>query len=443
MSGMKLKFKLGDILLLIGTLAAVILSIILWIFIMTNNQYFSHINQTSNVTEQSHSRNRIISNLFVPTSSYGFQNGQLYNLYDAKKNLPLEFSNELKDVKYGNIEKISSSRHKYEQMLNNSAYVQLTFPNEVSVNLLTKKDVTKNDQKFRRIFISPSNFYFYLGSDKSTTIYRVGLIKADFSRLRSYARNAHGRQPVKFVRLNDSYEVFYTQTEHWRVYSYLTNSQPDSYFVTRLLGTANVTARSSKKGWTTYSLNYYTKLRAPNTELKEADFLYSRYEKSKVMSTNERLLDSVEYVHKLGLSEQDLRYFDYSNGSVSYANYIEGLPVFLSSKNPQITTRFAQDAIEIAFNNTDLQIPIPFDGQTRTLPPSETVVHNLVNAGLKKAAIQRVIVAYRVEKDHSHDNLINLIPVYYVKAYNQWRSAAEWEKYGSSGVSQNQLVKGN
>ncbi|MCT6890810.1 MAG: hypothetical protein M3Z87_14345, partial [Lactobacillus sp.] len=89
---MKSKFKLGDALLLIGTLAVFGLSIVLWIFIMTNDQYFNRISQTSRVAEQTRShRDRIVSNLYIPTNSYGFKNGQLYRLYDAKKNLPLEF----------------------------------------------------------------------------------------------------------------------------------------------------------------------------------------------------------------------------------------------------------------------------------------------------------------------------------------------------------------
>ncbi|MBA1392750.1 hypothetical protein EQ500_02500, partial [Lactobacillus sp. XV13L] len=91
---MKSKLKIGDVLLLVGTLFVFLLSIVLWIFIMTNDQYFSHISQTSSVTQ--HSRNRIIYNLYIPTSSYGYEDGQLYRLYDAKKNLPLEFIRELK-----------------------------------------------------------------------------------------------------------------------------------------------------------------------------------------------------------------------------------------------------------------------------------------------------------------------------------------------------------
>lgn len=428
MIGMKSKFKLGDSLLLLGTLFVFVLSIILWVFIMTNDQYFSHINQTNNVTDQERNHNRIVSNLYIPTSSYGFKAGQLNRLYDSKKNLTLEFVNELKNVKYQSIEQISSSQKSYEQFLNNPKYIQLTFPNEISADVFTKKKLTPVNPKFRRIFISNSNHYFYLGNDRTFKLYRIYLFNANFSRLRSFARNAQGKLPVKFVRLKDNYEVFYTKEQRWRVYSYLTNSQNNSYFVSRLLGTAHVTARANKNGWTTYSLNYYTKLRVPQNNTARHDFLYTRYEKNPAKTMNEQLLNSVQEVHKIGLSEQDLRYFDLVDGSVNYINYIEGLPVFMDDHNVQVKTTFTRDAVEVAFNNIDLQIPIPFDGQTRTLPPSAAVMQSLIASGMKKSEIQRVIVAFRIEQDSSHDNLINLIPVYYVKAYNQWRSVSDWEK---------------
>lgn len=439
---MKSKFKIGDLLLSLGTVIVFVLSIVLWTFIMTNDQYFSRIDQTSNVTQHAHSqRGRIFDNLYVPTSSCGFENGQPYRLYDAKKNLPLEFAKELKNVKFEGIKTISSDQKSYEKMLNNPGYLQLTFPNEISVNLFTKRELTNKDKKFRRAFVSASNDSLYLGNDKTTTIYRINLINADFSRLRDYADNIKGKKPIKFVRTKDSYETFYTKQENWRVYSYLTTKQTDSYFVSRLLGTTNVTSRASKKGWTTYSLNYYTKLRVPSAASERNDLLYTRYEKQKEMTVNDRLLNSIELVHKLGLSEQDLRYFDSSNEITCYSNYIEGMPVFMGQHDPQISTKLTQDTVEVAFNNLDLQIPIPFDGQTRTLEPTDEVVQQLVNNGLKKAEIQRVIVAFRVEKDNSHDNLVNLIPVYFVKAYDQWKSVEEWKQTDIASLARQEAKK--
>lgn len=439
---MKSKFKLGDVLLSIGTAAVFVLSVVLWIFIMTNDQYFSRIDQTNNVSQDSRSRrNRIITNLYLPTSSYGYRDGQLYYLYDAKKNLPLEFGKELKDAKFHNVKEISSDQKNYEKMLHNPEYIQLTFPNEVSINLFTKKSLRNNDQKFRRFFVSSHNDLLYLGNDETTTMYRVNLLNANFNRLRSYAANARGKKQVKFVRIKDSYETFYTKTESWRVYSYLTNTQTDSYFVSRLLGTANVTSSSNKKGWTTYSLNYYTKLRVPETNNAYHDLRYTRYEKRKKLTENDRLINSVEYVHKLGLGEQDLRYFDTTNDTVSYSNYVEGMPVFIGTASPQVSTTLTQDTIQVAFNNLELQIPIPFDGQTRRLESTDDVLQRLVNAGMKKAEIQRVIVAFRVEEDQSHDSLVNLIPTYFIKAYGQWKSLAEWEKQDFNQLNKLDEVK--
>ena len=48
--------------------------------------------------------------------------------------------------------------------------------------------------------------------------------------------------------------------------------------------------------------------------------------------------------------------------------------------------------------------------------------------GLKEDNIQRIIVGFKMEKDNSHHSLINLIPTYYVKAYDEWKSVGEWEK---------------
>ena len=44
---MKFKFKFGDFFLGLATFVVIVLSIILWIFIMTSDQRFSRINQTN------------------------------------------------------------------------------------------------------------------------------------------------------------------------------------------------------------------------------------------------------------------------------------------------------------------------------------------------------------------------------------------------------------
>lgn len=428
---MKFKFKFGDLVLQIAMVVVIILSIILWIFIMTSDQRFSRINQTQTTRQQSRSRNsKSLYDLYIPTNAYGFVNGKLYRLYDSKNNLPLEFSKELQSVKSENsITKISTTQEKYEEVLNNPDYIQLSYPDEVTFGLFTKLKMKKGDREFNRIFIPQNNKWLYLGNDQNTSIYKVKLKKANFDKLRRYAKTAKNKFEVSFVRLKAGYSAFYTKSESWNVYSYLTSTQSDSYFVSRLLGTSGVTSRNNKNGHTTYSYNYYTRLRVPQSgEKNDHNYLYTHYEKGKVPSATNRLFDSIYYVHRLGLTEQDLRFFDADENSVRYTNYIEGIPVFLNNHDLQVDTRFSSDAVTVAFNSTNFQIPIPFDGQTKTIESTDEMLSSLEKHGLYQSDIERIMVGFKVEKDSSHDNLVNLVPTYYIKAYGQWKSRAEWLK---------------
>lgn len=434
---MKFKFKFGNFFLFLGTAAAIILSIILWIFIMTNDQRFSHINQSrSSSTNQEQLKNRNtkdLYDLYIPTNSYGFKNGKAYRLYDSKNNLPFEFSKDLKRSKVTQVTSESKNQARYEQLLNNPNFIQLTYPDEITLKLFGDYNRAKSNREFNRIFIPSSNKWIYLGDDENNQLYRVTLKNGNFNRLRKYAKDANYDDQVEFVRLKSGYSTFYSKNIDWQVYSYLTSHQSDSYFINRLLGTSGVSSRTSKDGQTTYSLNYSNRLRVPKSNQKtEHNYLYTNYEKGKIPSTTNRLLDSVYYVHNLGLTEQDLRFFDADNNSVSYTNYIEGTPVFLNQHDVQVNTTFSTGAISIAFNSINFQIPIPVDGQTENLESTDQMIKNLQNHGMNKDDIEKVLVGFRVEKDNSHDSLINLIPTYYVKAYGEWKSASEWTKQDMS-----------
>ena len=93
-----------------------------------------------------------------------------------------------------------------------------------------------------------------------------------------------------------------------------------------------------------------------------------------------------------------------------------------------LTLAITTNSINVAFNSINFQIPIPFDGQTQALKPTDDVVEELSAHGLSEGDIQRIVVGFRMEKDTSHHSLINLIPTYYVKAYDEWKSVSEWKK---------------
>lgn len=426
---MKFKSKSGDWILLFSSAAAIILSIVLWIFIMTNDQRFSQLNQSdSSITQQARMRNnKSVYDLYTPTSVYGFKDGKLYSLYSSKYNILLAFSKAARQMKVQRIDRLAASFRKYEEYLNNQNFVQLTYPDEITFNLFSDASGKKDNRQFNRIFVSKTNDdIIYFGNDKTDELYKISVKKANFDQLRRYIEKADYKTTVKFVKLKFGYTTFYTQEERWRVYSYLVNEQPNSYFVARLLGNSGVSSRTNKRGRTTYSLNYSTRLSVPKSESKNNDYLYTRYEKTHYKSMTDKLLDSVYYVHRLGLNEQDLRFFDADNNNIKYTNYVEGTPVFLNEHDVQVNSIFSPDSVEIGFNSTNLQIPIPFDGRRISLPPTQEIVDQLKNHGIDKNEIESIVVGSRVEKDASRDNLVNLIPTYYVKAFGRWMSLNEW-----------------
>lgn len=434
---MKFKLKIGDILLLLGTAAAIILSIVLWIFIMTNDQRFSQLKQANNtLRSQEKMRNtKSLYDMYIPTSSFGYRNGKLYRLYDSKNNLSFEFTKDLKNLKVQNIQLKVSDQDNYEKLLNDPDYLQLTYPDQITLNLFINK---KDNRQFNRIFISnATNKWIYVGDDRKSKLYKLDLKNANFDRLRDYAKKAHYHTEANFVKLKSGYAAFYGKSQKWSIYSYLTSRQSDSYFVSKLLGTSGVSSRTNKHGRTTYSLNYYTRLSVPKSNANKHDYLYTHYEKNHLTTVTDRLLDSVYYVHRLGLMEQDLRFFDAEDGSVKYINYVEGLPVFLNKHDVQVDTNFSSDSVTVAFNSTNLQIPVPFDGQTTTLEPTSKVIEKLKQHGLTQNNIENILVGDQIENDKTHDNLVNLVPTYYVRAYGKWMSADEWLKQDLSVYQSN------
>lgn len=59
----------------------------------------------------------------------------MYQVYDTKNNLPLEFSKLTQSVKPLLPIRVWSSQTKYEKLLRNSDYVQLTYPDQITISL--------------------------------------------------------------------------------------------------------------------------------------------------------------------------------------------------------------------------------------------------------------------------------------------------------------------
>ena len=82
----------------------------------------------------------------------------------------------------------------------------------------------------------------------------------------------------------------------------------------------------------------------PDQKSGEHNYLYTHFEKNKIPNATNRLLDSVYYVHQLGLTEQDLRFFDADGTNVASSN------VSHTGSDYTVNVVYAKDAVKQAEN---------------------------------------------------------------------------------------------
>lgn len=116
-TGMRFKDKFSRITLRISLIVMVVLSIILSAIIWGSDARFSRIEETSNQTQTKDLGQRSLRDIYLPTQTFYFKDKQMYQVYDTKNNLPLEFSKLTQSVKPLLPIRVWSSQSKYEKLL--------------------------------------------------------------------------------------------------------------------------------------------------------------------------------------------------------------------------------------------------------------------------------------------------------------------------------------
>ncbi|MBD5429396.1 two-component system activity regulator YycH [Lactobacillus sp.] len=425
---MKFKHKLGNICLTVGLILMVLTSIGLSAYIWGSDSRFSRIEQTSN---QSPTKKDVgqksLREIYIPTKLFYYRNSQLYQVYAGQVNLPLQFSKMTQPLEKNTPIKVTKDKTYYNNLLKNQSYIQLTYPDQITISLFLTKLKKANNGEFNRIFVpvDTTEKYLYLGNDKDYTVYKVAIGKVKFDKFYKQIRKAKSQVPVALHRLSDAYLPFYEKETQLPNYSYLTDQESDSYFVYRLLGTGSINQRNSSAS-ITYSNGVYERLIAAK---KSHNYEYVNYNENKLpTSVTKKLSSSLSYIRKIGLSEPDLHFFDADNNTMIYQSFVEEYPVFFPGNyNTRAQIKFAKSGLKINFNSLNLQIPIPSNGSKTTLPATKVALNSLIESGYAKKDISRIIVGYTVKADSdSSSRLVDLKPTYYAKIKGKWRSLKEW-----------------
>ena len=209
-TGMRFKDKFSRITLRISLIVMVVLSIILSAIIWGSDARFSRIEETSNQTQTKDLGQRSLRDIYLPTQTFYFKDKQMYQVYDTKNNLPLEFSKLTQSVKPLLPIRVWSSQSKYEKLLKNPNYVQLTYPDQITISLFLTNVRKADSREFNRFFVpARSSKYIYLGNDENYTIYRVRLSDVSFDNLVEHIQSAKTQMPVTLQKVHDDYLPFY------------------------------------------------------------------------------------------------------------------------------------------------------------------------------------------------------------------------------------------
>lgn len=428
----KFKFKFNDFLLHLTTLTVILISIGLWVTVMTSDQRFSRIsNESSSQSSASLSTHyRNVQSFYAPGQTYVFQNGVRYQVHDAKRNLPLKFVQYLEKVKLGTIEKMSTTASDYEKLLADQNYIMFAYPDQINFTVLLGKKQINSSLQFNRVFVpvKRKTRYLYFGNDSGSRVYRLKIKSGSFQQLAKYVKSAQDKQEVSFLHLKKLYVPFYSKAVKVKEYSYLISYQSSSYYASRLLG-SSYRKTVAKNGHTVYTAGYSKRLQVPK-EGKSSDhqYLYQSYLTSQQRPATQRMLESAAYVKQLGLAEQDLRFFESSGKTVSYINYIEGYPIFANDTLAQTKVTIGTESVSVAFSSINLQIPIPYDGHVKTLPKTATLLKEMNSIGIKESKIEKIAIGYHIQADKKRSDLITLVPTYFIKVGGSWNSLAGWKK---------------
>lgn len=428
----KFKFKFNDFLLHLTTLTVILISIGLWVTVMTSDQRFSRISNESSsqgsASLSTHYRN--VQSFYAPGQTYVFQNGVRYQVHDAKRNLPLKFVQYLEKVKLGTIEKMSTTASDYEKLLADQNYIMFAYPDQINFTVLLGKKQINSSLQFNRVFVpvKSKTRYLYFGNDSGSRVYRLKIKSGSFQQLAKYVKSAQDKQEVSFLHLKKLYVPFYSKAVKVKEYSYLISYQSSSYYASRLLG-SSYRKTVAKNGHTVYTAGYSKRLQVPK-EGKSSDhqYLYQSYLTSQQRPATQRMLEGAAYVKQLGLAEQDLRFFESSGKTVSYINYIEGYPIFANDTLAQTKVTIGTESVSVAFSSINLQIPIPYDGHVKTLPKTATLLKEMNSIGIKESEIEKIAIGYHIQADKKRSDLITLVPTYFIKVGGSWNSLAGWKK---------------
>jgi len=423
--------KITKAFLPLGLAAAVAVSVVLSAMIWTNPAQYERNRQRSSNTPTTELSTRPQKDVYLPTQVvYSDANGNQELLNNRKVNLTTELREALSKWQFSRVNRVRvTSKNAYMKYLTRKSSLLLSYASPINVkmfNTVFGGKLNSQATQFSRILVPlDDQDHIYLLDDKKQDVYQVTVKSADATAIRKIMKENLFRINVTMKWLSESATAYVKNGVTVPSYSYLVNQQSTDYFTTRLLNkgeSTNVSAKKNKDN-TIYSDGASRQLTVYN---KQGTALYEDYSAlQSSLSFSQALKASYTAVKTIGIPMENLRYYGYSssNSTVTYRSFVEGFPIFNQSNYGAARIQMLSQGVRrYNFSLYSLQVPVPTDKKSVTLPGTQTVIDQLVAAGYSKSKINSLQVGYQWLTSSSSDKVVNLTPTWYVHYNGSWKT---------------------
>lgn len=419
--------------LVIAVLISIVFTALIWIT-PSHFQFFASRTapKTGDRVDKNVADKQTLSDVYLPVSLTYCENDTRYQLSSTKVDVIDLARRSVRNVK---IRKITGetfrNREQYLRFLNLNDSYSLNYSAPVTLSMfrnhMEKKMKGWGSCTFSRILVPLGRKgVIYFMDDHNLKVYTAQINASSVRKMSSII----ARRDVKMVRIeyrifNNRIMKYYLQQVDVPKSSYLINRENTGLFVTRLLGSSSsstVNAREQKKQ-TVYTDDAGQRMVVRNNGYAS----YTNYEKDTSGSGKHSLHDSLdlsfERLKLLDVALDDVRYseFDFQNKTVVYRSYINGFPIISADEYGSYHVQVSDSGSEhIVFSLYTLQVPVPADSATVTLPDMEGVMEGLKQGGVDLGRVNGIQIGYATSRNESSPLVIDLTPTYFVKYNNVW-----------------------
>ncbi|MCH5465602.1 YycH family regulatory protein [Levilactobacillus tujiorum] len=429
--------KITKAFLPLGLAVAVTVSVVLSAMIWTNPAQYERNRQRSSNTATTELSTRPQRDVYLPTQVvYSDGNGNQELLNNRKVNLTTELREVLNKWQFGRVNNVRvSSKAAYMRYLTRKSSLLLSYASPINVrmfNTVFGSQLNSQTTQFSRILVPlDKQDHIYLLDDRKQDVYEVTVKSSDAKAIRKIMKENLFRIDVKMKWLSQAATAYVTSSVTVPSYSYLVNQQSTDYFTSRLLNkgeSTNVSAKKNKDN-TIYSDGASRQLTVYHKQGTALFEDYSALQSS--LSFSQALKASYSAVKTIGIPMENLRYYGYSaaNSTVTYRSFVEGFPIFNQSDYGAARIQMLSQGVRrYNFSRYSLQVPVPTDKKSVTLPGTQAVIKQLVAAGYSQSKISSLQVGYQWLTSSSSDKVVNLTPTWYVHYNGSWKTYTQMLK---------------